>query len=65
MRLDADGDGKISKEEAPERMQENFERFDVNGDGFIDKSDMEKMMERFREGGRRPQGEKKQPGKDA
>lgn len=65
MRLDTDGDGKISKEEAPERMRENFERFDANGDGFIDQSDMEKMMERFREGGRRPQGEEKQPGKDA
>ena len=35
-RLDKNGDGKISKEEAPDRMKENFDRLDTNKDGSID-----------------------------
>ncbi|MBU3664895.1 MAG: YHYH protein [Chthoniobacterales bacterium] len=35
-RLDRDGDGKISKEEAPQPMARNFSKHDTNGDGFID-----------------------------
>ncbi|MGI8977623.1 MAG: EF-hand domain-containing protein [Pirellulaceae bacterium] len=35
-RLDKNGDGKISKEEAPDRMKENFDRLDANKDGFIE-----------------------------
>jgi collagen type III alpha len=34
-RLDKNGDGKISKEEAPERMARNFDAIDANHDGFI------------------------------
>ncbi len=34
-RLDKNGDGKISKDEAPDRMKENFDRLDANKDGFI------------------------------
>ena len=34
-RLDKDGDGKVSKEEAPERMKQNFETLDKNSDGFL------------------------------
>lgn len=34
-RLDKNGDGKLSKEEAPERLQQNWDRLDRNGDGFI------------------------------
>jgi Ca2+-binding EF-hand superfamily protein len=34
-RLDVNGDGKISKEEAPPRLQQNFDRFDITKDGFI------------------------------
>lgn len=35
-RFDRDGDGKISKEEAPPPMARNFSRHDKNADGFID-----------------------------
>ncbi len=47
--FDQNQDGKISKDEAPERMRENFDRMDANGDGFIDETDMQQMMERFRQ----------------
>jgi len=33
--LDKNGDGKISKDEAPERLALNFDKFDANHDGFI------------------------------
>ncbi len=58
--FDKDGDGKISKEEAPERMRERFDQMDENGDGFLDKEEQEallkRMRERFRQGGQRPGG---------
>jgi collagen type III alpha len=34
-RLDVNGDGKISKDEAPPRLAQNFDRFDIDKDGFI------------------------------
>jgi collagen type III alpha len=34
-RLDKNGDGKIAKDEAPERIAANFEKLDANKDGFI------------------------------
>ena len=39
--LDTDGDGKVSKEEAPEPMRGRFDSMDTNGDGFIDRSEHE------------------------
>ncbi len=51
---DTDGDGKISKEEAPERLQANFDRIDENSDGFIGEDEIRKMAERAGgRGGRR------------
>ena len=51
MRMDADGDGKISKDEAPGPMQSNFDQLDANGDGFIDSDEAEKLRSRFGGGG--------------
>jgi collagen type III alpha len=58
MQADANGDGKISKEEAPERLAANFDAADQNGDGFWDKSDLSEIAARFggRRGGDRGQG---------
>ncbi|MCH8827987.1 MAG: EF-hand domain-containing protein [Planctomycetes bacterium] len=66
MANDKNKDGKISKEEAPERMQRIFSRIDTNNDGFIDKAEIKKMTERFgnRGGGRSRGGDRKRPGGD-
>lgn len=50
--LDKDGDGKISKEEAPERMKERFDRMDLNSDGFIDEEEQKALLRRIRSGQR-------------
>ena len=62
--LDTDKDGRISKDEAPDRMRERFDMIDANSDGFLDKEEQEaliaRMRERFRNGGadrRRPEPE--------
>ena len=33
--LDTNGDGRVSRDEAPEQMQSFFGQMDSNGDGFI------------------------------
>jgi len=75
--LDSDGDGKISKEEAPERMSGRWDRMDTNGDGFLDKTEQEAVVKFVRErmnnaggGGRRDravegQGETDKPKRPA
>jgi Ca2+-binding EF-hand superfamily protein len=51
MGLDKNGDGKLTKEELPEWMQERmFERADANGDGAIDRQEAEQIAERLRRG---------------
>ena len=64
--FDKDGDGKISKEEAPERMLNNFERLDRNGDGFFDKEEQAELIKMIREraGGRpgQPRPGRPEPG---
>ena len=48
MSFDANGDGKVSKEEMPERMQERLlQRADTSGDGAIDKEEISKFVEQM------------------
>ena len=57
--FDKDEDGKISKEEAPDRLQERFDEVDTNSDGFLDKEEQAAMFEAFRR--RFQQGQDRQP----
>jgi len=63
MSLDEDGDGKVGKDELPERMQRMLDRADTNKDGTIDKEEAEKMAEQFeRRGAGQPRGAGRGPG---
>jgi hypothetical protein len=44
--LDKDGDGRVSRKEAPERMAEFFARLDTNADGFLDAEELAAAMRR-------------------
>jgi hypothetical protein len=69
--LDTDGDGKISKAEAPVPMQAGFDRLDANHDGFLDAAEMAALRraaggqgggrQRGGEGRRSPGGEGRRP----
>jgi Ca2+-binding EF-hand superfamily protein len=47
MRADANGDGKISLEEAPPQLKKHFARLDTNGDGYLDRSELEAWAKRM------------------
>ena len=59
---DANGDGKLSKEEAPDRLKENFDRLDANSDGFIDEAELRQAFSRRADGERRPDGARRPDG---
>lgn len=40
LQFDKDGDGKLSRDEAPQSMQSAFDRLDANGDGLLDASEL-------------------------
>jgi uncharacterized membrane protein YgcG len=44
---DKNEDGKISKDEASDRLKQNFDRADENGDGFIDEAELKTLVEGF------------------
>ncbi len=48
---DKNGDGKITKDEADERMASRFENFDANGDGGVTQDEMTAAFARFRASG--------------
>lgn len=58
--FDTDKDGKVSKAEAPERMQQFFDRVDTNSDGFLDAGEAAEM--RRRAAARGPGGPGNAPG---
>ena len=67
MKADKDGDGKISKEEAPDRLQGRFDRIDTDGSGFIEESELKKMAGRGAgrpRDGRGKDGQRKRPDAD-
>ena len=47
MQYDTDGDGKVSKEEVPERMRPFFDRMDTNGDGGITRQEIEGLRKQY------------------
>ena len=47
-KLDTDGDGKISKDEAEGALKENFGRLDGNGDGYLDAEELQKALKTLR-----------------
>lgn len=47
-RFDKNGDGKVQRSEAPERMRRNFSRADSNGDGALDESELKRLLRRPR-----------------
>ncbi len=52
-RLDKNGDGKITQDEAPDRLKNNWERVDQNGNGQLDESEIKQiaaMMQKQRGG---------------
>lgn len=51
MSLDKNGDGKITKDELPERMQFLIELGDTNKDGALDKEEIKKLAAKFEKEG--------------
>jgi hypothetical protein len=52
MERDKDGDKKVSKDEAGERMAGFFDRMDGDKDGFLTREELENMAKSFGGGGR-------------
>lgn len=44
VRFDADGDGKLTAQEAPDALRKNFGRVDADGDGMISKDELTKAF---------------------
>jgi len=45
MKLDKNGDGKVTKDEVPEQMKPMFDRLDLNKDGGVDAAEVKKLRE--------------------
>lgn len=65
--MDKNNDGKLSKDEAPERMREAFGRLDTDNDGFLTADELRAAAERFpgRPGANRPEGDPGRPRRPA
>lgn len=53
-RFDKNGDGKISLQEAPPPMAQNFSRHDTNGDGFLDADEAKSLPRPGQDGPKGP-----------
>ena len=49
MKADRNGDGGITKDEAPERLLFRFDRIDSDGSGSIEKRELEEAVKRLGE----------------
>lgn len=58
MNNDKNKDGKLTKDELPERMQAMFDRIDTNKDKEIDKAELTKMAEQFNSRNRSRDGDR-------
>ena len=58
--FDQNNDGKITKDEMPERMQAMIERLDTNKDGAIDNEELAALKDRLAQGGQGQQGQRPQ-----
>lgn len=56
-RLDQDDDGKLSREEVPERMAGRFDQLDENGDGYLTTNELARRGGPRGQGGGRPNPE--------
>jgi len=54
--FDRDGDGRISRDEAPPRMRERWDQIDMNRDGSITREELQARDDRVQHGGGPPQG---------
>jgi Ca2+-binding EF-hand superfamily protein len=45
--MDADKDGKISREEAKGKLAESFDKIDANKDGYLDRKELRALAERM------------------
>ena len=73
-KVDKNSDGKISKDEAPEKLEQNFSKFDANSDGVVDLDEFKtgfpnpgKQRPEGRPGAQRSEENKRQagPGRDS
>ena len=55
--LDANGDGRLTRDELPERIRGNFDRVDANNDGTISRKEDAAVFDRAREPGRNRPGQ--------
>ncbi len=62
MENDTDGDGKVSADEAPERMQGFFERLDSDKDGFLTEEEITEASNRWSGGGGAERGGRERGG---
>ena len=59
---DANGDGRLTRDELPERIRGNFDRVDTNNDGTISREEDAAVFNRGRERGRNRPGQAQQSG---
>jgi len=60
-RLDRNSDGKVDKDELPERAQRLFERLDADSDGSVSKEEFDTFEKRRAQMQRQRQGQRPQP----